>query len=297
MEAGTKTKPVHYRGGGDTVKDLLSGEVKVMFSSIAPVQAFVNDGRLIGLATTGPKRDPAFPDLPTIAESGYPGLRRAALDRADGAGRHAARDIIKQLEDANRKALESPEIQKALAAQGFAPMIGTAGGVRRLLPRRARQVGQGHQGVRHGQGVARGALTAKGWQRCWPAPDRCTTAWRCTTPTRSRSACSAPTARRPHRHQGAGALVGELAGLPRARAHGRRGRHRLHAADRPLEGLRRRHRLSRRDARDHDLGLRPAGRDQAHHRVRHRARAAVPSDHRRQGVRHRRPHRRGPLRR
>ena len=97
-------------------------------------------------------------------------------------------------------------------------------------------------------------------------------------------------------HQGAGALVGELAGLPEARAHGGRGRHRLHAADRPLEGLRRRHRLPRRDARDRDLGLRPAGRDRAHHRVRHGARAAVSSADRRQGVRHRRPHRRGPLR-
>jgi tripartite-type tricarboxylate transporter receptor subunit TctC len=44
---------VHYRGGGDTIKDLLSGEVKMMFSSIAPVQDFVRDGRLVGLATTG----------------------------------------------------------------------------------------------------------------------------------------------------------------------------------------------------------------------------------------------------
>jgi len=45
--AGIKTVAVHYRGGGDTVKDLLSGEVKMMFSSIAPVQGFVRDGRLI----------------------------------------------------------------------------------------------------------------------------------------------------------------------------------------------------------------------------------------------------------
>ena len=101
---------------------------------------------------------------------------------------------------------------------------------------------------------------------------------------------------RPLGHQGAGALVGELAGLPQARAHGGPGRHRFHAADRPLEGLRRRHRLSRLDARDRDLGRRPARRNRAHHRVRHRARAAVQSDHRGQGVRHRRPHRRRTLR-
>ena len=123
--AGIKTVAVHYRGGGDTVKDLLSGEVKMMFSSIAPVQDFVRDGRLVGLATTGPKRDPAFPDLPTIAESGYPGFDvRLWIGLTAPAG--TPKDIIGKLADANRKALESPDIQKALAAQGFSPMIGSA---------------------------------------------------------------------------------------------------------------------------------------------------------------------------
>jgi coenzyme PQQ precursor peptide PqqA len=123
--AGTRTVAVHYRGGGDTVKDLLSGEVKMMFSSIAPVQDFVKDGRLVGLATTGPKRDPAFPDLPTIAESGYPGFD-VRLWIGMTAPAATPKDIIHKLADANKKALESPEIQKALAAQGFAPMIGSA---------------------------------------------------------------------------------------------------------------------------------------------------------------------------
>lgn len=125
MVAGTKTVAVHYRGGGDTVKDLLSGQVKMMFSSIAPVQEFVRDGRLIGLATTGPKRDPAFPNLPTIAESGYPGFDvRLWIGLTAPAG--MPKDIVNKLADANRKALESPDIQKALAAQGFAPMLGSA---------------------------------------------------------------------------------------------------------------------------------------------------------------------------
>jgi len=125
MVAGIKTTPVHYKGGGETVKDLLSGQVKMMFSSIAPVQEFVRNGRLIGLATTGPKRDPAFPNLPTIAESGYPGFDvRLWIGLTAPAG--TPKDIIKKLDEANRKALQSPEIQKALAAQGFAPLIGTA---------------------------------------------------------------------------------------------------------------------------------------------------------------------------
>src|SRR5262245_27872600 len=51
--AGIKTAPVHYRGGGDAMKDLLSGQVKMMFSSIAPVIGAVQEGKLIGIATTG----------------------------------------------------------------------------------------------------------------------------------------------------------------------------------------------------------------------------------------------------
>jgi tripartite-type tricarboxylate transporter receptor subunit TctC len=125
LAAGIKTMPVHYRGGGETVKDLISGQMKIMFSSIAPVQQLVKEGKLIGLATTGPRRDPAFPDLPTIAESGYPGFDvRLWIGLSAPAG--TPKDVIKKLEEANAKALSTPEVKTALAAQGFAPIIGTA---------------------------------------------------------------------------------------------------------------------------------------------------------------------------
>jgi tripartite-type tricarboxylate transporter receptor subunit TctC len=125
MMAGTKLVPVHYRGGGETVKDLLSGQVKVMFSSIAPVQQLVREGKLIGVATTGPKRDPAFPDLPTVAEAGLPGFD-VRLWIGLSAPAKTPRDVIKKLEAANNQALNSPDVKKALAAQGFAPIVGTA---------------------------------------------------------------------------------------------------------------------------------------------------------------------------
>lgn len=125
MVAGIKTTPVHYRGGGDAAKDLLSGQVKMMFSSIAPVQQFVKEGKLLALATTGPKRDPAFPDVPTVAESGYPGFDvRLWMGVVTTGG--TPKDVIRKLDDANRKAMESPDVQKTLAAQGFAPLIGSA---------------------------------------------------------------------------------------------------------------------------------------------------------------------------
>jgi tripartite-type tricarboxylate transporter receptor subunit TctC len=125
MMAGTRLVPVHYRGGGDTVKDLISGQVKVMFSSIAPVLGLVNQGQLIGLATTGPKRDPALPELPTVSEAGLPGYDvRLWIGLSAPAG--TPREVIKRFEAANNKALNSPDLQKALAAQGFSPFIGTS---------------------------------------------------------------------------------------------------------------------------------------------------------------------------
>ena len=161
MAAGIKTVAVHYRGGGDTVKDLLSGEVKMMFSSIAPVQDFVRDGRLIGLATTGPKRDAAFPDLPTIAESGYPGFDVRLWIGNDGAGGHPQGHHPK----ARRRQQKGARIARDPKGAGCSGLFADdrlGGGFRRLLPRRAREVGQGGHGNRNGQGVAESKTRAAG---------------------------------------------------------------------------------------------------------------------------------------
>jgi len=124
MMAGVKLTPVHYRGGGETLKDLLSGQVKVMFSSIAPVLDHVKSGALRGLATTGPKRDPALPDLPTIAQAGIPGFEtRLWIGLLAPSG--TPRPAIERLSSAVVQALKLPDMKGALAAQGFEPLIGT----------------------------------------------------------------------------------------------------------------------------------------------------------------------------
>ena len=123
--AGIKMTPVHYKGGGETIKDLRSGEVKVMFSTIPPVLGFVRDGSLRGLATSGPKRDRTLPELPTIAESGVPGYDvRLWFGLAAPAGTPPA--IVSKLSAATKQALENDELKKALNAQGYEPLFGTA---------------------------------------------------------------------------------------------------------------------------------------------------------------------------
>jgi tripartite-type tricarboxylate transporter receptor subunit TctC len=118
--AGVKTRPVHYRGGGDAMKDLLSGQVKMMFSSIAPVIGSVEDGKLIGIATTGIKRDPAFPNLPTVAET-VPGFEtRLWIGITARAG--TPKPIIDKIADAATKAVKDPGVVATLAKQGFEPL-------------------------------------------------------------------------------------------------------------------------------------------------------------------------------
>jgi tripartite-type tricarboxylate transporter receptor subunit TctC len=123
--AGTKMDAVHYKGGGDTLKDLLSGQIKVMFSTIPPVVGFINDGRLRGIATTGPTRDQSLPSLPTIAESGLPGFdMRLWFGLMAPAG--TSPEIIKRLSDATRQALGAPDVKAAFSRSGFTALAGTS---------------------------------------------------------------------------------------------------------------------------------------------------------------------------
>ena len=119
---GVKMEPVHYKGGGDALKDLISGQVKVMFSTIPPVLGLVNEGKLRGLATTGPTRSSRFPNLPTIAESVLPGFEaRLWIGLTAPAG--TPRDVVNKLAAAIKVALQSDDMKKALSQYGFNPLI------------------------------------------------------------------------------------------------------------------------------------------------------------------------------
>jgi tripartite-type tricarboxylate transporter receptor subunit TctC len=123
MQARTRIMPVHYRGGSAAAKDLLSGQVKIMFSSIAPVINLIKEGKLIGLSTTGAKRDPAFPELPTVAES-LPGFEtRLWIGMSVRAG--TPQPIIDKLAAAATKAVQDPGVKETLAKQGFQPLVQT----------------------------------------------------------------------------------------------------------------------------------------------------------------------------
>jgi tripartite-type tricarboxylate transporter receptor subunit TctC len=64
---------VHYKGGGPALIDLIAGRVSPGFATILSVAPHTESGRLRALAVSTPRRSPALPDLPTVAEAGVPG--------------------------------------------------------------------------------------------------------------------------------------------------------------------------------------------------------------------------------
>jgi tripartite-type tricarboxylate transporter receptor subunit TctC len=74
ITAGIKLNHVPYKGGGPAVSDAVAGHVDAIFSLISTQTPHVRSGRLRALGVTSAKRSSALPDVPTVAESGYPGF-------------------------------------------------------------------------------------------------------------------------------------------------------------------------------------------------------------------------------
>jgi tripartite-type tricarboxylate transporter receptor subunit TctC len=115
---------VPYKGSGPAMTDLIAGQVQMTFSSITAALPFIRDGRLRGLATTGEKRAAALPNLPTVAESGFPGfevnLWLGVFVPAD-----MPRDILMKINSELRKALQHPDIKSGFEKVGADPVGNT----------------------------------------------------------------------------------------------------------------------------------------------------------------------------
>jgi len=74
VRADIDTVHVPYKGGSPAMVDLLGGRVSSYYAALATAEPYIKSGKLIPIATTGLKRAPTLPNVPTIAESGYPGF-------------------------------------------------------------------------------------------------------------------------------------------------------------------------------------------------------------------------------
>lgn len=116
--AGIKLNHIAYKGSGQAVIDLVGGHVGIMFSGMAAVAGHAKAGRLKLLAVTGKQRMAIAPDIPTIAESGYPGFEAVGWFGLVAPAR-TPRAIINRLNAETLKAVNAPEVRERLTAIGF----------------------------------------------------------------------------------------------------------------------------------------------------------------------------------
>ncbi len=113
-----KLNHIVYKGSGQAVIDLLGGHVGIMFSGMAAVQGHAKSGRLKLLAVTGKARMPIAADVPTIAESGYPGFEAVGWFGLVAPAR-MSKPIVTRLNTETIRAINTPEVQARLTAIGF----------------------------------------------------------------------------------------------------------------------------------------------------------------------------------
>jgi len=116
--AGISMVHLAYKGGGPAAAAVLAGEAQLLFGSVASSLPQVKAGRLRALATTGTKRAKVAPELPTIAESGFPGFDVSSwYALLVPAGTSPA--IVNRIRGAAIKAVELPDVQEAMSRQGL----------------------------------------------------------------------------------------------------------------------------------------------------------------------------------
>jgi tripartite-type tricarboxylate transporter receptor subunit TctC len=121
--AGIKALHIPYRGTNEALTALMGDQVQFsVFDAAALGQ--LRSGRVKPLAVTSAKRWPQLPDVPTIAESGYPGF-----DVSSGSGIMVSgktpKDLIAQINSGIVRAMATPEVQQKFSAQGFVPLSST----------------------------------------------------------------------------------------------------------------------------------------------------------------------------
>lgn len=119
VRAGISTLHVPYKGSGPALTDLVSGQINYMFDTMLSAMPFVNSGRLKPLAVTSLKRSAALPDVPTVAEQGYPGFEAIAWNGMVVPAKTPP-EIVARLNSDLKKILEMPDVKEKFAAQGFA---------------------------------------------------------------------------------------------------------------------------------------------------------------------------------
>jgi tripartite-type tricarboxylate transporter receptor subunit TctC len=125
VTAGLKVTHVPYRGTALAMTDLLGGQLTILFGDPVTLLQQIRAGTVRGLAVTSPQRFPIVPELPTVAESGYPGFEGAAWHGILVPAKTPP-DIVKKLQTEIAAALRHPETIALMTNQGMQPVGNTS---------------------------------------------------------------------------------------------------------------------------------------------------------------------------
>jgi tripartite-type tricarboxylate transporter receptor subunit TctC len=121
---GIKWVHVPYRGGGPGLVALLSGEVSLYFGNVPTVIRQARAGKLRAIATTGPKRTPVAPDIPTVAESGVPGYEVTTFYGMSAPAK-TPRAVLDRLHSETVRVLNAEDVRERLRGLGADPVGNT----------------------------------------------------------------------------------------------------------------------------------------------------------------------------
>lgn len=134
LRAGVDALHVPYRGSGPMLTDLIGGQIDYSFETMTSATPHVASGKLVAIAQTRPRRSKAHPEVPTVAELGYPGFDASTWYGLVGPAQMNAAMVQRMNEDFNR-VLALPDVAEKLASYGaedgggsaakFAEFIGT----------------------------------------------------------------------------------------------------------------------------------------------------------------------------
>jgi tripartite-type tricarboxylate transporter receptor subunit TctC len=137
---GTDIVHIPYKGSAPAVTDLLAGQTQMMFDNIPSSLPHIKSGRLIALATTGAKRDPALPELPTMAEAGVKGYESGVwFGIMVPAG--TPKDVIAKLNSSALQATKAPEFVKRMTELGYNIIPGSPEDMAKMLEAEIRRWG------------------------------------------------------------------------------------------------------------------------------------------------------------
>ncbi len=120
-KAGVQATHVPYKGSGQSLADLIGGQVLFSSDSLTASMPLLRSGRLRALAVTDAEREASLPDVPTLAQAGFPGIRAAVVGGLF-APRGTPKDVLDRVARETADVLRNPEVVRRFAALETDPL-------------------------------------------------------------------------------------------------------------------------------------------------------------------------------